>query len=287
MTEFQESGFSIVGDHLAQHPELSMTAIGLGVHILSLPEGSPVDIRTLAEKFPEGRERIASGLRELEKHGYLQRVKKRLPDGRLVTVTYAYNNPKVTRARQAKRSGDARERAPAPAGVRTQCPVRPKAPASALITAPTTRAAKAKPRPFLPRPRSAQHHTTATALLANLRRDDARLLLPVREIDRLAPGVAAWLERGVPPEAVRRALSADLPDPVRNPAGLVAHRLTALLPPPLPETPPPPEPTTPGPAPFQTCDGCERAFRAREAGLCRECREGGQRLDPPPDGGVA
>ncbi|MCZ0994191.1 helix-turn-helix domain-containing protein [Streptomyces noursei] len=294
--EFQRPGYTIIGDHLAQHRELSMTAIGLGVHILSLPEGSRVDIRTLANRFPEGRQRIAAGLRELEKHGYLKRVAKRLEDGRMVTVTISYNNPAATKERLA---GEAKpvERAarPKPAPERKPASPPPRRPAAAPPspppsppTPPRAEAPRRPPaaRPPLPRSRSAQHLTTATALLANLRRDDARLLLPVRDIDRLAPGVAAWLERGVAPEAVRRALSTDLPDPVRNSAGLIAHRLTALLPPPLPETPPPPEPTAPGLAPFQTCDGCERAFRAREAGLCRDCRQDGQRLGPPPERGV-
>ena len=30
--------FTVVGNHLAQHPDLSAVAIGLGVHILSLPD---------------------------------------------------------------------------------------------------------------------------------------------------------------------------------------------------------------------------------------------------------
>ncbi|WP_369357730.1 helix-turn-helix domain-containing protein [Streptomyces sp. cg2] len=268
MTEFQEPGYTIVGDHLAQHHELSLGAIGLAVYILSLPEGSQVDIRSLSKRFPEGRERIASGLRELERHGYLKRVTKRLDDGRLVTVTTSYNNPSATQARQAGEADVVPVRPQLSARRKTADP--PERPAPTL--APVARAPQPKLRSPLPRPRSAQHHTTATALLANLRRDDARLLLPVREIDRLAPGVAAWLERGVPPEAVRRALSADLPDPVRNPAGLVAHRLTALLPPPLPETPPPPEPARAVPAPFHNCDGCERAIRASGPARCRDCR---------------
>ncbi len=56
----------VIGNHLAQHRELSLTTIGLATHILSVPEGTPVDIRSLAERFPEGRDRIASALRELE-----------------------------------------------------------------------------------------------------------------------------------------------------------------------------------------------------------------------------
>ncbi|WP_078875831.1 hypothetical protein [Streptomyces sp. 769] len=267
MTEFQEPGYTIIGDHLAQHHELSLGAIGLAVYILSLPEGSHVDIRSLAKRFPEGRDRIAAGLRELERHGYLKRVTKRLDDGRLVTVTISYNNPRATQARQAGEA-DARPARPA----RPPATARRKTSAPPERAAPTAPAPAAKAGPSLPRPRTPQHLTTASALLANLRRDDARLLLPVRDIDRLAPGVAAWLERGVSPEAVRRALSADLPAALRNPAGLVGHRLTALLPPPLPETPTPPEPARAAPAPFHNCEGCERAIRTPGPARCRDCR---------------
>ncbi|MGW3401520.1 hypothetical protein ACWDPI_07975, partial [Streptomyces zhihengii] len=36
------SRFTIVGNHLAQHGALSLTAIGLAVHIQSLPDGAQV-----------------------------------------------------------------------------------------------------------------------------------------------------------------------------------------------------------------------------------------------------
>ncbi|GGX05219.1 hypothetical protein GCM10010341_28400 [Streptomyces noursei] len=122
VVEFQRPGYTIIGDHLAQHRELSMTAIGLGVHILSLPEGSRVDIRTLANRFPEGRQRIAAGLRELEKHGYLKRVAKRLEDGRMVTVTISYNNPAATKERLAGTSTASRRAWPP--GWNAGCPRR-------------------------------------------------------------------------------------------------------------------------------------------------------------------
>ncbi|MGH1556254.1 hypothetical protein ACRAWF_44365 [Streptomyces sp. L7] len=47
--------FTVIGNHLAQHPQLSALAIGLGVHIQSLPAGARADINTLAARFPEGR----------------------------------------------------------------------------------------------------------------------------------------------------------------------------------------------------------------------------------------
>ncbi len=102
VTEYQDPGYTIVGNHLTQHRSLSGLAIGLAAYIQSLPEGAPVDIRTLAKRFPEGRERIAAALRELEAYGYLERVRRRTDDGRMVTVTISYNNPAATRARRAR-----------------------------------------------------------------------------------------------------------------------------------------------------------------------------------------
>ncbi|MFF3688684.1 helix-turn-helix domain-containing protein [Streptomyces sp. NPDC002187] len=100
--EHQPDRYTIVGNHLAQHAELSLTAIGLATYILSLPDGSQMDIRTLAERFPEGRDRITAALKELEEHGYAQRVLVRTPKGRLVTRTYAFNEPEATRVRLAR-----------------------------------------------------------------------------------------------------------------------------------------------------------------------------------------
>ncbi|WP_030673458.1 DNA-binding protein [Streptomyces sp. NRRL B-1347] len=221
VSEAHRERFTVVGNHLAQHQDLSLTAIGLATHIQSLPAGSRIGIKALAQRFPEGEMRIAAALRELEAHGYLARVKERLPSGRIVTRTVSYNKPPTPEA--------PRERDPDPD------PVPADAPAD---------------------------------LLLGLRASDPRLLLSERDVRRLVPGVAAWLARGVPPDAVRGALTNGLPEGViRHPAALLAHRLTALLPPPLPDRRP-----APPPDPFQTCDGCDRAFRAADPGRCRDCR---------------
>ncbi|BFO13730.1 hypothetical protein SHKM778_01180 [Streptomyces sp. KM77-8] len=85
--------FTVIGNHLAQHPHLSLLAIGLACHIQSLPTGAPVSIKSLAARFPEGATRIADALRELETHGYLRRIRERTPTGRLVTRTVSCNQP--------------------------------------------------------------------------------------------------------------------------------------------------------------------------------------------------
>ncbi|MGW2917150.1 helix-turn-helix domain-containing protein [Streptomyces angustmyceticus] len=300
MTEYQDPGYTIVGNHLTQHRSLSGLAIGLAAHIQSLPEGAPVDIRTLARRFPEGRDRIAAALRELEAYGYLERVRQRTEDGRMVTVTLSYNNPEATRARRAREAAEQAKRRtavepPPPARAQaqdlTRVPAQPPAPVGQPPRPATSAQSSRPPRqpltapqqppsasqqpssaPRLPEPTTHAHHTRAAALLAHLRHDDPRLLLSAREIHRLVPPVAAWLERGASPEAVRSALTTGLPTALRHPASLFAHRLAEHLPPPLPTAPPPRAPAPPAPPPLQTCDGCERAFRAPAPGRCRDCR---------------
>jgi hypothetical protein len=232
VNEPHHENFTVVGNHLAQHAELSLTAIGLAVHIQSLPKGTPIGIKTLAGKFPEGEIRIAAALRELEEHGYLSRTKERLQSGRVTTRTTSYNKPRHAET------------------ARTIEPDRPPEPAATSAPPP---------------------HRTAADLLGGLRAHDSRLLLTERDVHRLAPTVSVWLDRGVPPTAVVRTLTSGLPhDPIKHPAAFLTHRLTSLMPPPLPAAPPPSVHLSPDP--LQTCDGCDRAFRAPEPGRCRDCR---------------
>ena len=260
--------FTVIGNHLTQHAELSLLAIGLACHIQSLPKGASADIKTLAARFPEGPIRIATALRELEAHGYLRRERKRITGGRIVTRTISCNQPKPHRAQRA----DHAAQAPAAACPVHTCPAPTPAPQAAHET-PLPKKRPARPLPAVPHPAypAPTLLQTATDLLTGLRNADPRLLLSARDTAHLAPGVAAWLERDVSPAAVRHALTSDLPpEGLRRPAALLAHRLTALLPPP----PPFRAPTEPPAAPhrFQTCEGCDRAFRSPTPGRCRDCR---------------
>ncbi|ELS54164.1 hypothetical protein STVIR_4881 [Streptomyces viridochromogenes Tue57] len=237
----------MIGNHLAQHPELSALAIGLAVYIQSLPAGARADIKTLAARFPEGTTRIAAALRELEAHGYLRRERQRTPAGRIVTRTVSCNQPGHRRPQDH----------PTPAPPRKKRVPAPRKPLPAV------------PKPACPAPALLQR---ATDLLSDLRRHDPRLLLSATDTAHLAPGVAAWLERDLTPTAVRHALTTDLPpEPLCRPAALLAHRLTAQLPPPPPFRAPAPPPDAVR-HPLQTCDGCDRAFRSPAPGRCRDCR---------------
>ncbi|MDQ0600903.1 hypothetical protein QF037_005248 [Streptomyces canus] len=239
--------FVVIGNHLAQHPELSLLAIGLGTHIQSLPQDAHVDIKSLANRFPEGRTRIAAALNELESHGYLRRERQRVERGRFVTRTVSCNQP-------GRRPGDGETHPP-----RQRQKIQP----------PRKTRLPPVPQPSYPTPELLQR---ATDLLARLHRDDPRLLLSACDTAHLAPGVAVWLQYEVPATLVREALTKDLPpEGLRRPAALLAHRLADQLPPPPPLRPP--APPAPEPRhPFQTCDGCDRPFRAPAPGRCRDCR---------------
>ncbi|WP_330332016.1 helix-turn-helix domain-containing protein [Streptomyces sp. NBC_00536] len=255
--------FTVVGNHLAQHAEMSLVAIGLALHIQSLPTGAHIGIKDLAPRFPESEYRIARALRELEEHGYLRRTRVRLDNGQVVTRTVSYNRPGCG-------SEDGQPGTEAPELVPVPEPVPDAAPDAVTPV---------KAIPPLPRPRDPDRparRAAAERILVELRAVDSRLLLGARDVERLAPAVEAWLERGATPEAVIAALTDRLPPRPRSAAGLVAYRLTEQLPPERVRAPGAPgagaAALEPGPEPMQNCEYCDRAYRGPEPGCCDGCR---------------
>ncbi|GAA2581706.1 MULTISPECIES: hypothetical protein [Streptomyces] len=239
--------FTVIANTLAQRRGSAVT-VGVAVYILSLPSGAPVTIAALCEHFSEGEILISRALRELEAAGYLERRRERLPSGQIRTRTYFYDVP-------GGEGPDGPPPEPPKPAPRQQPPAVPETPPPARQTAP-------------PLPEAAPE---AVAVLAALRRVDARLVLSAPEAARLAPAVGEWLAAGVAPREITELLTTGLPDRFQaRPARILAFRLRET---PLPPPPPPFLEPRPSVLPFQTCDGCERAFRAQEPGRCRSCRE--------------
>ncbi|MFB6702840.1 hypothetical protein [Streptomyces rubiginosohelvolus] len=301
-------GYTIVSNRLSQHRGLSLLAIGLGTHIQSLPDGWRVGIKALAAVFPESEARIAAALRELEQHGFLRRTRERVGGGKLATRTESYNHPEAAARGRMRECAAAQvpEAVPAPQvlpavatepvtaaePVRVRVPepepepVRAPEPLRASVPDPVpapvpgprlvpTPAAPRKPRLPLPAPQQPTEalYAAAADLLAGLPRVAPLFLLSEEDARGLVPGVAAWLERGARPDAVRAAITDDPPVPLRHPAKLLRHRLAALLPPPLPAAVPV--------VPLQNCDDCDRAFRSSVPGYCQECRDARAYADEP------
>ncbi|WP_329443370.1 hypothetical protein [Streptomyces canus] len=278
--------YTVVGNHLAQHPRLSATAIGLGVHIQSLPDGASVTIKALTQRFPEGEVTIGRALRELEAAGYLVRRRVPLGGGRIATRTFFLDHPGAVVRASVRDSGSEAVAVPVPSPVAGDEAESRPAPGPVGVqglaggSRPDLPAVSARTRRAAPAPVTVPDGPAAN-LLARLRLADARLLLSERDVQRLAPAVEAWLARSATPDQITRTLIAGLPseaDPIRNPARFLEYRLTTLLPPPLPPGPARTATatvTSPSqPVPLVTCDGCERAFRSQDPrALCRDCRE--------------
>ena len=281
--------YTVVGNHLAQHARLSATAIGIGVHIQSLPDGASVTIKALTLRFPEGEVTIGRALRELEAAGYLVRRRVPLGGGRIATRTFFLDHPGVVIRASARKSGLGAAAVvtvsgPAvgeePEPVPTAVPVPVTVPGPAEISRPDLAPASVRTRPVVAQSGSVRTEPAAD-LLARLRLADTRLLLSERDVQRLVPAVETWLARSATPEQVTHTLTASLPSqgvPIRHPASLLEYRLNTLLPPPLPAAPlrRATATATPSrqPVPLVTCDGCERAIRTHDPrALCRDCRE--------------
>ncbi|MEU2385936.1 hypothetical protein ABZ606_14930 [Streptomyces sp. NPDC012461] len=262
--------FTVMANALAQRRGSAVT-IGVAAYILSLPDGAPVSIAALCGHFTEGEILISRALRELEDAGYLERRRVRLPSGRIRTRTYFYDVP------GGAPEPDGPPEPPTPPRPRRAAP---EAVGATAALRPAVREA-AQPEPKEPEeptqppasPPLSEADPRAIAVLASLRRIDPRLVLSAEEAARLAPAVTQWLAAGVGASRITERLTTGLPDRFRaRPAGVLAFRLRET---PLPEPVRPAHPVERPTAvlPFQTCDGCERAFRSPAPGRCRDCRD--------------
>ncbi|WP_240957785.1 helix-turn-helix domain-containing protein [Streptomyces chilikensis] len=295
-----DSHFTVVGNHLAQHRDLSFTAMGVAVHIQSLPPGARVDIKTLARDRSEGTTRIAAALRELERHGYLRRERTRVAGGRIVTRTVYCDKPGAAGRRDLATGPastptdptDPTDRptptdptarptpsTPSTLGAGTEAGRDEQAGSAAPEGSPQSGSGagrkKRKPLPAVPQPHFSRPELVerAVELLTGLRRHAPELTLSACDVEHLTPGVVAWLEREATPHTVRRAMLHGLPEEgLRRPAAFVAYRLTADLPAPLPaRVPLPAAERPPERHPLRNCEQCDRGYRGPDPQRCREC----------------
>ncbi|MEH0424075.1 hypothetical protein [Streptomyces sp. B21-083] len=270
--------FTVISNALAQRRGSAVT-IGVAAYILSVPDGARISIAALCAHFDEGEILISRALRELEAAGYLERRRVRGADGQVRTQTFFYDVPGAASDRPTSRPPQpARPRKPDPGPVEdttpaaappteTAAPGPPVTPEAATPLPPPPVAAAPPPPLGL-----AEADPQAVVILASLRIVDRRLILSRSEVAELAPAVAEWLGQGLRPEEITGALTTDLPDHFRaRPARVLAFRLREA---PLPTPTRAPTPGTPQPLvlPWQTCDGCERAFRTAGHSRCRDCR---------------
>ena len=191
--------FTVLPSRVLRNNTLSLAARGLLAYLVSLPDGTQNDVRSLAHKLKEGRMAVSRALNEL--------VRERGDDGRFVVENHIHDTPQLGPPLPT-RPGPG-ERDPEEAGEPLRGKNRDEEP-------PTRPSAEA-------------------ALLLRVGRAEARLRVGTAEAESLAPLVAQWLERGADERQLAAALLPGLPRHVHAPAALIADRLRRKMPP-KPET---------------------------------------------------
>jgi Helix-turn-helix domain len=248
--------FTTLGNEVLRDSRLSFCARGVLAHLLSLPDGQRGDIRSLSERTPEGRERVASALRELERFGYLKREVKRTSDGHLYTAVDVYDAPPGASSQATPNAGfpGSGDADPSPDGdhpvnKRSEEPTHPSPPFR------HTDGGREGDRE--------EETKTSVDLLARVARAEPRLSLGRVEALRLAPMVTEWQRRGASDLHVIGSLTAGLPrEGVHHPARFIESRLRSKMP--AKRCSPPSKPE---------CDKCGVPIFA--PGLCRSCQKVG------------
>jgi hypothetical protein len=245
--------FTTLGNEVLRDSRLSFCARGVLGHLLSLPDGQRGDIRTLADRTPEGRERVASALRELEAFGYLKRAVKRSPEGRVYTDVDVFDIPAGPSAQVAPNPGfpgsgglDASPDGDHQLKKRDEEPTHPTLPAEDAETG---------------REGDGDEETKASAeLLARAARIEPKLSLGRCEALQLAPLVTEWRRRGASELHLINSLTSGLPRVgVHHPVRFIETRLRSKM------------PAERSVAPSQLeCDEC--GVPVVGAGLCQSCR---------------
>jgi hypothetical protein len=243
-----------LNNEVLRDDRLSFCARGVLGYLLSLPDGQRGDIRTLTERTPEGRERVASALRELERFGYLRRVKKQTSEGRIYTQVDVFETPDGTLPQVTPNV-----MVPGSGGLATEPdgdhPVNKR---DEEPTLPPSPVADEEPG----RERDDDKETAASAqVLTRVARAEPKLALGVGEVLRLAPLVTEWRRRGASDLHIIGSLTAGLPrGGVYHPARFIETRLRNKMPAERPIALVRPE-----------CEECRVPVVV--AGLCRACRE--------------
>ncbi|MQY16032.1 hypothetical protein SRB5_62240 [Streptomyces sp. RB5] len=283
--------YTVLRDEVLRDPRLSFTARGILVYLLSLPDGSREDARTLADKHPKvGRRNISKALDELIEAGYYHRRTTRDPDtGRIRCWTYVTDTPIPAGSPLPMPPGSGEPAGPNPgafpSGRNTGEDVPTPRGAGAVAAhaedpppahdepadpgdAPEPEAlpdpgAAAQPKAG-PAPEADPQITEAAAILAHITAAEPKLTLSPRETLTLAPLVIPWLERGCSRLVMLHALTSGLPERVNHPRGFLAHRLRDKLPAPRAHRDPA--------APLPECAECRDPLpRNQHTGLCASC----------------
>ncbi|MFF3407514.1 hypothetical protein ACFYW8_15175 [Streptomyces sp. NPDC002742] len=222
--------FLIIANRAIQDPRISHTARGILALVLSLPDGHRTNVRTLSDDYPQGRSAVAKAVEELRKLGYwVTKTGRDSETNRIVSTVDVYELPSlatvpvptrpVTTPVATRNTGTSPngEKDVVKDGKKNNPPNPPVEPQTA---------------PEAPREGSSEQKTEngpqaveAARILRRFAAIDSRLKLNDRQVKKLIPQVADWLDRGATIGAITDAVTQGLPAKVYSAGHLISDRL--------------------------------------------------------------
>jgi hypothetical protein len=89
----KQAEYTTISNATLRDERLSWKARGILAYALSLPDDWVLRREHLAEQSPDGDRVVRTGLRELQEHGYLSRIRGQGPDGRITWFMDLYEDP--------------------------------------------------------------------------------------------------------------------------------------------------------------------------------------------------
>ncbi|MEU5902175.1 hypothetical protein [Streptomyces venezuelae] len=266
-----DHSFVVVPNQAARHKKLSLTARGLLVTLLSLPDNTKVTVESMTDDVEEGKRLVSKAFNQLEAAGYLRRERFQTPEtGLWCTETHVSDLP--TDHIPTVGEPGARSVGGSPKGEKNQEKNLLPDPSAESDGDERAQAGEEEGEAFGNKDDQAATADAeigrAAQTLSKLGDTDRRLKLSAAEVLRLAPLAAAWLAEGHSPLKIVNVLTNRLPEQVDSAAALVSYRLKNQMPAkPQPKAPPAPDTR-------DRCEVCAAPFPlGRRGTVCGACRE--------------
>ncbi|MCY0946840.1 hypothetical protein [Streptomyces antarcticus] len=226
-----ERDFVIIANKAIQDPRISHTARGILALVLSLPSGVKENVRTLSDNYPQGRSAVAKAVTELRDFGYwVTKTARDDESNQIVSSVDVYELPNLASSPVPTRpvtSPSATSKAgTSPNGEKDSSkygrknPPNPPAeaePAPSELDADKEREGESQ--------KDSKQETEAARLLRRFAAIDPRLKLNERQVGKLVPSLADWLDRGATIAEITDAVTQGLPPKVYSASKLIEDRL--------------------------------------------------------------
>ncbi|MGW4606834.1 hypothetical protein ACWENS_26655 [Streptomyces sp. NPDC004532] len=231
--------FTQIANGLFRDGRLSFKAKGIFGYVSTHRDGWQVTVAELVRRGTEGVDAVTTGLKQLERHGFLYRTRERNPDGTLGQALYYITDlPALQNPRSQPKSGFPRLAEPTLADPGTKNTNRKKTNKQNTRPLPpcrgdasrapgrTDRPDTSTPPPAMP---AADEMHPGIRLLLDLGAARPELLLTGQALTDQGRVVTVMLETGWSPEQLRHVIATrPLPNPVRTTVGaIIAARLRA------------------------------------------------------------